>query len=61
MAEPNSVMENALKLASLRGRLGRRLREIVENLALHAFDFGSVTSRYEGQFLGTTADPQSRQ
>lgn len=46
------------RLASFRGRWRRRLREVIEYLALHAFDLSPVTSRNKGQLLGPTADPQ---
>src|SRR5207248_8223642 len=40
------------------GLRGRRLREVVEDLALHALDFGAISARNKAQFFGTTADSQ---
>lgn len=36
----------------------RRLSEVIENLALHAFDFGSIPTRNERQLLGSTTRTQ---
>jgi hypothetical protein len=36
----------------------RRLGEVIENLAPHAFDFGPISARNGGQLLGPTAGAQ---
>ena len=39
----------------------RRLREVIEHLALHAFDFGPISARYEWKLLWAAAYSQARQ